>query len=93
MAKKKSGGSTSLGRDSISKRLGVKIYDGQPVHPGMIIVRQRGTNVRPGVGVKRGEDDTLYAAATGTVKFQSKKVRRYTGALKSVKIVNVVPAK
>lgn len=90
MAKKKSGGSTALGRDSISKRLGVKIYDGQPVTAGMIIVRQRGTKVRPGKNVKIGEDDTLYAAADGVVKFQTKKVRRYTGALKSVKFVNVL---
>lgn len=90
MAQKKSGGSTSLGRDSISKRLGVKVYDGQPVKPGMIIIRQRGTKFRPGKNVLRGEDDTLYAKIAGTVKFTKKKVARYTGKLISVKYVNVV---
>ena len=90
MAHKKAGGSTSLGRDSISKRLGVKLYAGQKVKAGMILVRQRGTKIRPGANVKRGEDDTLYAATDGVVKFQTKKVKRFTGALKSVKIVNVV---
>ena len=90
MAKKKAGGSTALGRDSISKRLGVKKYDGQKVQPGMILVRQRGTKVRAGKGVKRGEDDTLYAQIEGTVKFTNKKVKRYTGALKNTQFVNVV---
>ncbi len=90
MAKKKAAGSTSLGRDSISKRLGVKRYDGQPVEPGMILVRQRGTNVRPGKNVRKGEDDTLYATATGVVKFTTKQVKRFTGKLKNAKFVNVI---
>jgi len=90
MATKKSAGSTSLGRDSVSKRLGVKLFDGQPVKAGMILVRQRGTSIRPGKNVKRGEDDTLYAKKNGVVKFQSKKITRYTGALKPVKIVHVL---
>lgn len=93
MAKKKAGGSTSLGRDSIAKRLGVKRYDGQQVTAGMILVRQRGTKIRPGKFVKRGEDDTLYAEVDGTVKFTTKKVSRFTGALKPTKFVNIVPVK
>jgi len=93
MATKKAGGSTSLGRDSISKRLGVKLFDGQPVRAGMILVRQRGTKIRPGTNVKRGEDDTLYASKDGMVKFQSKKMRLFTGVLKPTKIINVIAAK
>ena len=69
MAHKKAGGSTALGRDSISKRLGVKIFGGQVVRPGMIIIRQRGTRFHPGQGVMRGADDTLYATKKGTIKF------------------------
>ena len=91
MATKKSAGSTSLGRDSISKRLGVKLYDGQPVRAGMVIVRQRGTAIRPGKNVKHGQDDTLYAAVDGVIKFQAKKIKRFTGNLDWAKIVNVVP--
>ncbi|MGC9049223.1 MAG: 50S ribosomal protein L27, partial [Patescibacteria group bacterium] len=63
MAHKKAGGSTALGRDSESKRLGVKVQDGQLVKPGMIIVRQRGTKFKPGPNVRRGSDDTLFAVA------------------------------
>jgi len=91
MAHKKAGGSTALGRDSISKRLGVKIFGGQQVRPGMIIVRQRGTKFHPGEGVKRGADDTLYAIRSGVVKFVQKKVRNFTGQLKKRKIVTVQP--
>ena len=61
MAHRKAGGSTSLGRDSISKRLGVKIFGDQKVKKGNIIIRQRGTKWHPGNNVKRGEDDTLFA--------------------------------
>ena len=93
MAKKKAGGSTSLGRDSISKRLGVKKYAGERVIPGNIIVRQRGSKFRAGENVKEGKDDTLYAATEGKVKFTAKQVRRFTGKLKEVKFVNVVPGK
>ncbi len=69
MATSKSGGSTQNGRDSISKRLGVKLFDGQKVLGGEIIVRQRGTRIHPGVGVGRGSDDTLFAHSAGNVKF------------------------
>ena len=72
MAHTKAGGSTSLGRESQSKRLGVKIFAGQLIKAGMVIVRQRGTKFFPGVGVKRGSDDTLFAIIPGIVKFHRK---------------------
>ncbi|NJL51339.1 MAG: 50S ribosomal protein L27 [Hydrococcus sp. SU_1_0] len=70
MAHKKGTGSTRNGRDSNSKRLGVKRYGGQEVTAGTIIVRQRGTRVYPGNNVGRGKDDTLYALIHGEVKFE-----------------------
>ncbi|MCH8920255.1 MAG: 50S ribosomal protein L27 [Chloroflexi bacterium] len=70
MAHKKSGGSAKNGRDSQSKRLGVKRYDGQLVLPGTIIVRQRGTRIHPGVNVGMGRDFTIFATVPGRVKFQ-----------------------
>lgn len=77
MAHKKSGGSAKNGRDSNSKRLGVKRYDGQTVTAGSILVRQRGTKVFPGRNVKRGGDDTLFALRDGVVMFekQGRRVR------------------
>jgi len=69
MAHKKAGGSSSNGRDSQSKRLGVKRFGGEQVLAGNIIVRQRGTKFHAGVNVGRGHDDTLYAKADGAVKF------------------------
>lgn len=79
MAHKKAGGSTRNGRDSESKRLGVKIYGGQAITAGSIIVRQRGTKFHPGVNVGCGKDHTLYAKADGVVKFETKgpKNRKY----------------
>ena len=70
MAHKKGGGSTRCGRDSKSKRLGVKRYDGQQVSAGTIIVRQRGTHVHPGSNVGVGKDYTLFALVDGVVKFE-----------------------
>lgn len=93
MAHKKAGGSTSLGRDSQSKRLGVKLSDGQSAKKGAIIVRQRGTRFHPGKNVMRGNDDTLFATIEGKVKFSTRKKRAFTGKLRPVKIVNVIPAK
>lgn len=90
MAHRKAGGSTQLGRDSISKRLGVKIFGDQKVEAGQIIIRQRGTKWRPGKNVKRGEDDTLYAMTNGIVKFAKKKVRTFTGNLEKKRFVSVV---
>lgn len=83
MATSKSGGSTSNGRESHSKRLGVKLFDGQMVTGGEIIVRQRGTQVHPGHLVSRGSDDTLFAVGAGLIKFH----RGY----KNRKFVSVVP--
>lgn len=93
MAHKKAGGSTSLGRDSQSKRLGVKIADGALAKAGEIVVRQRGTKIFPGNNIKRGNDDTLYATISGIVKFTRKKVRKFNGNLKPRKFVNIVPKK
>ena len=70
MAHKKAGGSTKNGRESHSKRLGVKIFGGQEVNPGNIIIRQRGTQYRAGVNVGLGTDHTLFALTGGRVKFQ-----------------------
>ena len=72
MAHKKGQGSVKNGRDSESKRFGVKKSDGQIVKAGNIIVRQRGTNVHPGTNVGIGSDDTLFALVDGTVKFERK---------------------
>ena len=72
MAHKKGQGSVKNGRDSESKRLGVKKSDGQIVKAGNILVRQRGTNVHPGTNVGIGSDDTLFALIDGTVKFEKK---------------------
>ncbi|MBE7060373.1 MAG: 50S ribosomal protein L27 [Ruminococcaceae bacterium] len=69
-AHKKGVGSTKNGRDSESKRLGVKKADGQEVLAGNILVRQRGTKIHPGVNVKKGSDDTLFALVSGKVKFE-----------------------
>ena len=83
MSKTKGGGSTRNGRDSAAQRLGVKVYDGQVVTPGTIIVRQRGTHFHPGELVGRGGDDTLFALADGKVKFGSRKGRRLVDVLPS----------
>ncbi len=92
MAHKKAGGSTSLGRDSVSKRLGVKLTQGQFTRAGGIIVRQRGTKFHAGENVERGKDDTLFATAAGIVKFNQKKVKGYDGNLKLRKFIHVEPA-
>lgn len=72
MAHKKAGGSSRNGRDSQSKRLGVKRFAGQFVRAGNILVRQRGTPIKPGPGVGRGSDDTLFALVDGIVRFQDR---------------------
>ena len=76
MSTSKSGGSTSNGRDSAGRRLGCKLFDGQAVFGGEIIVRQRGTRFHPGAGVGRGKDDTLFACAEGLLKFHYGRSRR-----------------
>jgi len=83
MAHKKGASSTRNGRDSTSKRLGVKRFGGQTVKAGEILVRQRGTHFHPGDGVGRGGDDTLFALNAGAVEFGTRRGRR---------VVNVVPA-
>lgn len=77
MAHKKGAGSTKNGRDSNSKRLGVKCYGGEYVIPGNIIIRQRGTKVHPGQNVGLGKDYTIFAVAEGRVKFETKNGRKY----------------
>ena len=74
MAHKKGQGSTKNGRDSNPQYLGVKLYGGEAAHSGCIIVRQRGTPVRPGFNVRRGKDDTLFSVAEGTVVFKGRTV-------------------
>ena len=81
MAHKKGGGSSRNGRDSNAKRLGTKVYGGQVVTAGSIIVRQRGTKIHPGDGVRRGGDDTLFAVREGEVKFHSSRGRTFASVL------------
>jgi len=89
MAHRKAGGSTRLGRDSISKRLGIKVFGEQAVKAGEIIVRQRGTKFHPGENTRRGEDDTIYAITPGIVHFLKKKVRDFTGRMVKRQFVSV----
>jgi large subunit ribosomal protein L27 len=81
MAQKKGGGSTRNGRDSQPKMLGVKVFGGQTVSAGSIIVRQRGTHFHPGFNVGRGKDDTLFALSAGRVEF---------GTFRGRRVVNIV---
>ena len=94
MAHKKGGGSTRNGRDSESKRLGVKSYGGELINAGTIIVRQRGTEFHPGVNVGMGKDHTLFAKVTGTVLFAVKgeKNRRYANIVPAVPATSVPAA-
>ncbi len=89
MAHTKAKGSTKLGRESESKRLGVKRSDGQAVRTGEVIIRQRGTKYLPGLNVKKGSDDTLYSVAEGIVKFSNKKKTRFDGTPRVAKVVSV----
>lgn len=82
MSKTKAGGSTKNGRDSHAKRLGPKVFDGQQISAGAVIVRQRGTRIHPGENVGRGSDDTLFAMTAGVVKYGERNGRR---------LVNVLP--
>ncbi|HLT69064.1 MAG TPA: 50S ribosomal protein L27 [Acidimicrobiales bacterium] len=81
MSKTKGAGSTKNGRDSHSKRLGVKVFDGTEVRAGAILVRQRGTRVHPGDNVGRGGDDTLFALVDGKVKFGQRRGRKLVDVL------------
>ena len=90
MAHTKALGSTKLGRDSIAKRLGVKINDGQKAMTGQIILRQRGTKYLPGQNVLQGGDDTLFAKKDGVVKFTQKTKTKFDGSPRRATVVNVV---
>jgi len=89
MSKTKSAGSTSLGRDSNPKYLGIKLSGGQKAQPGAIIVRQRGSKFIPGNNVRKGKDDTLYSIAKGIVKFATKKITKFDGNRRIAKVVSV----
>lgn len=83
MAHVKAGGTAAGNKDSVSKRLGVKVYGGQMAKPGSIIIRQKGTKVRPGTGVRLGKDFTIYSTVSGVVQFSQKLGK---------KLVSVLPA-
>lgn len=89
MAHKTAGGSTKLGRDSEAKRLGVKLFAGEQAFPGNVLIRQRGSKFLAGHNVKRGADDTLYAASKGKVKFTTKVIRRFDGKRRSATVIHV----
>ena len=83
MSKTKAGGSTRNGRDSESKRLGTKVYDGQDISAGSIVIRQRGTKIHPGINVGMGKDHSIFSLISGKVKFKKSKSNRT--------LVSVVP--
>ena len=93
MAHKKAGGSTSLGRESQSKRLGIKLFEGEYAPKGCILVRQRGTKYHPGKNVKIGGDDTLYSLIDGYVHFTKKKKKKFDGRLALTSFVNIAKTK
>lgn len=81
MSKTKGGGSTKNGRDSRAQRLGTKVFDGEEVKAGAILVRQRGTRIHPGRNVGKGGDDTLFATSEGVVKYGTRRGRREVNVL------------
>ena len=81
MSKTKAGGSSKNGRESHAKRLGPKVFDGQFVNAGSILVRQRGTRIHPGENVGKGSDDTLFALVAGTVRYGRRNNRRLVDVL------------
>ena len=91
MSHTKAGGSSRNGRDSNAQRLGVKLYGGQIAKPGDIIVRQKGTKWEPGLNVKVGKDNTIYAQIAGIIKFTEKRLLKFTGKKKRKTIVNIEP--
>jgi large subunit ribosomal protein L27 len=90
MAHKKAAGSTSNGRESQAKRLGVKVYGGQDINAGSIIIRQRGTHYHPGKNVGLGKDHTIFALIKGKVAFQEKQLKKFDGRTFKETFVNVV---
>ncbi len=93
MAHKKAGGSTANGRDSYSKRRGVKRFGGEVVSAGEIIIRQKGFWYRPGKNVTVGKDWTIHAEVNGTVAFSQKRILKFNGKRERETIVHVEPAK
>ena len=91
MAHTKAGGSTRNGRDSQGQRLGVKLFGGQVVKAGEVVVRQRGYKWEPGLNVKVGKDDTIYAKISGIIRFSEKKINSFTGHKKRKTLVNIDP--
>ncbi len=89
MSHKKAGGSTNNGRDSIAKRLGVKVYGDQAVKAGGIIIRQRGTKYFPGENTDMGKDHTIFARVAGKVYFTEKAMKKFDGRVFKDKLVNV----
>lgn len=89
MAHRAGKASTKLGRDSNPKYLGIKLFAGQNVRPGNIIVRQRGTHYIAGKNVRKGNDDTLYAITKGTVAFQTVKKIRFDGTKRIAKVISI----
>ncbi len=89
MAHTKAKGTSKLGRDSASKRLGVKIFGGQFAKAGAVLVRQRGTKYHPGANVGKGVDDTLFARAAGIVHFNSKQIRKIHQATTNKRLVSI----
>lgn len=92
MAHKKAAGTTRNGRDSKSKRLGVKAFGGQSINAGSIIIRQKGTKFFPGENAMMGRDFTIFATKSGTVHFTEKNLKKYDGRTFKNKLVNVVVA-
>lgn len=90
MSKTKASGTTKLGRDSRPQYLGVKLYDGEKVEIGNIIIRQRGLKFLAGKNVKVSKDDSLYALKKGTVKFTTKRKKKFDGSQRIAKVVNVL---
>ena len=93
MAHKKAGGSTALGRESQSKRLGIKLFEGQLAKKGEILVRQRGTRYHPGKNARRGGDDTLYSLIDGFVHFSKLRKKKFDGSLALRTFIGVLPDK
>lgn len=93
MSHKKAGGSTKNGRDSVAKRLGVKVFGGQVIRAGGIIIRQRGTKYFPGENVGIGKDHTIFSLVDGQVRFSEKALKKYDGRIFKDTFVNVDPAK
>jgi len=89
MSHKKAGGSTKNGRDSQAKRLGIKVYGGQTIKAGSIIVRQRGTKYKPGENVGMGKDHTIFAMINGVVDFNKKSFKKYDGRTFEDTVVSV----